>query len=632
VLYLILALLANASVSVIHLVAKYVSVLRGMLRRLAKPLQYVASVSAAKGSNLPAPKTHFVSTKEVSMTTSEGVELFATLYFPVEPDHDSEDHTPELEEHHKFGTILVRTPYGRHQLGAAWATIFAEQGYAVVLQDTRGRFGSSGDFFPILHEKKDGAETIKWIVDQPWSNGDIALFGVSYLGLTAYASAGGEAQEHVKAVIPVMSSAETYSLIYHTNGGCVSLDLVLRWLWLVVKLQESLAIIRFWIPALQSELNEALLGLPLKSQDAKLLGSTADFLQQALSAPRLDDPFWEDTNMLCDLSSETRPPTHIVGGWYDFFLRQSFHDYQNARKVADKSPISFTIGPWSHWDITKYRNASLKLSLDFLAVHMSSEENTAGPGKPRAGFAEDNYTIHVAVIGTSPTTWLGFESWPPAESAENTLLLQDMLPNQREVTPDFLGYVYDPADPTPSIGGPSFNPHNSGPLDQAELEARSDVLVYTSPPQTSPLYVAGDVYVDLYATSDNPFTDFFVKLCSVNEKGYSVGVVEGLHRMEPDLWDSAEPQADGSTTYVIRRRLHVGATAVVFAPGHSVRLQISGGAHPLYMRNYGTGHCIKEGTELRSATHHIFSSSKLLLPVLQPEALQAHTTPHPAFS
>ena len=340
----VLFYLADGLHGALALVARYVAFLRGFLRRrLGKPLRRLRTHALSESRRLPPAAHPDISQVNVFFDNSVGMRLASTLYMPLEGDAEHPLGAPDLSGRaqsssgeSRFPTVLIRTPYGRQNLGPLWAQIFAERGYAVLLQDTRGRFesaqaggaGGAGDddFFPIKHEIADGGDCIEWIRAQPWSNGKVALFGVSYLGLTTYASAGSAAGRHVDAMVPVMTCAKTHPLMFHNEHGSLSLDLALRWLWLVIKLMDTPQIFRFWLPGFQGELNEALLSVPLSKQVHRLMGREIAFVQEALRCTKPTDPFWQDKNVLCDLSGELSGrapcPAHIVAGWHDMFVRQ----------------------------------------------------------------------------------------------------------------------------------------------------------------------------------------------------------------------------------------------------------------------------------------------------------------------
>jgi len=206
---------------------------------------------------------------------------------------------------------------------------------------------------------------------------------------------------------------------------------------------------------------------------------------------------------------------------------------------------------------------------------------------------------------------LEFEDWPPPAEVTAWRLQADRgLAQQQPTASEPDRYRYDPADPTPSLGGALLNPRISGPKDNRDLESRPDVLVYTSDPLTEDLHIAGPVAAELFVRSTLQHTDFFARLCDVDAGGRSVNVSDGLQRLHP------EPAANG----IRQVRIEMWPTGYRFQRGHRLRLQVSSGAHPRFARNLGTGEPLGTGTTLRAAHQEIFHDperpSALLLPVL----------------
>lgn len=688
-LWLLLHLLSSKAADVVAFVTRHLPTpaRRALRAHLLAPLVRFNTRAVHNWRNLPHPARSSISLATVTTVLADDVELHGTLYLPTDPQLHCKDMSPSAadlgEGARRFPSILVRTPYGRDNLGPSWARIFAQHGYACLVQDTRGRFGSGGDFFPVKHEKEDGVAAVAWMREQPWCNGKVAGFGVSYLGLTAFAAAGSPGG--VDCLFPVMAGSRAHSIMY-TREGALKMDLVLRWLWLAVRLMDTPHVLRFWLPLrwLQSELNDAFMGAPLHMQDEPLIGGKLEFLQQAIRAHDVDDDFWSDKDVLCDMTAPHRPPTHIVCGWHDFFAGQSFDDFRagcgggggGAKSAAaagvegSAAACMMTVGPWKHWDVLGYGSPSLRLALDFFKKHMHDADTdvvAAGLevgalargvkelGPPDRGdrgelgelgdledpeFLEHEARVRVAFLGTSPMRWCGFQEWPPACADDMVWPLARMQAGKPAAVSEdgrLSEHQYDPADPTPYAGGPGFNPHNSGCVEQSALEARDDVLVFTAEAVRQDTYICGDVAVELSARSSNPYSDFFVKLCHFNpvKGGTSHNLAEQLHRFHPRDWDNLTGVAGESDEAgwhsISRRRLSVGPIAALIPKGHCVRLQVSGGAHPLYMRNMGSDEHFADAVQEVPALHQIFHESNLVLPIIDPNDVDAHDIPHPAF-
>ncbi|HET8659031.1 MAG TPA: CocE/NonD family hydrolase, partial [Micromonosporaceae bacterium] len=212
--------------------------------------------------------------------------------------------------------------------------------------------------------------------------------------------------------------------------------------------------------------------------------------------------------------------------------------------------------------------------------------------------------------------WRALPEWPPPGRTARPWYLTaggGLAPAApAPSTPDT--HRYDPADPTPSLGGPLLVAKLAGPVDNAPVEARPDVLTYTSAELTADVEVVGPVEALVHVRSTLPYFDVFVRLCDVDLRGRSWNVCDGLTRVVPGL-----PAADAEGVQPVR--VELWPTAYRFARGHRIRVQVSGGAHPRYARNPGTGEPLGTATELRAGQREVFHdprhASAVLLPVTQ---------------
>lgn len=548
----------------------------------------------------------------VEIPSHDGVALISTLFTPNRKRYGTE-----------WPSILIRTPYGRKGLGFDMGVRFAENGFAAVVQDTRGRFGSGGDFFPVLHERADGAATLAWMKAQSWSNGKVGAYGVSYLGLTSFAAAGGAGNEVCDAIVPVMASSTLYSVLYKGSsahsGGSPAHDLVARWLWIVLDvLQEksSFAMFRkmfFGQQSLQDELNVKG-NKPLFEMDERMFDANLDFYKQVIVADDVEDEFWDDKNVLCDLSDPSQlAHTHIVAGWQDFFLQQSFVDFQNACALVTSGKstkcVRMTVGPWSHWAIPAYSPTATRIALEHFGTFLRSDE-----------IADDSPKTLIRFAVLNSDKWYELETWPPSEATVkayhlhggDSLSLED---DGFEHTTTATSHVYDPEDPTPHVGGASFDFMNSGRMNQSTLESREDVVHFTTDEAAKDLEIVGEVFLDVYVSTDNAHTDLFVKLCDVDPSGVSHNVMEQFVRCTP---------ATLSTTEVTLVRVDVGPIALLIKKNHKIRLQISGGAHPMILRHHGTEEHFSDASSTKKAIRSIHHSAEhpsvLYLPFVNNDA------------
>lgn len=551
------------------------------------------------------PAVYRVRREHVTILLGDGVGSAATLF---RPEDAAEGSCP---------TILIRTPYDRANV-AATAVIFAERGFFVVTQDTRGRADSGGDFFPIANEQRDGAATLDWIAQQPWFCGAIGMYGISYMGLVCWAAMAAR-RPSLQAVYPVLAASHLHPIMF--PGGALALELVLRWSYMVLGLTAATtgALRRFYRGFIRPERRyfDALMHLPLAEVD-RLVSSAGEqlgFIQEGLRHTRADSAFWADKNELVDLrrGGPDAPAMQLVAGWHDFFLDEQLKDYATASEAVGRvRPVRLTIGPWQHWSVFDYSPFILRDAVRFFNRQLTVPNAT---GRARHYVPEperlvlEAHPVRVYLVGAN--RWRHLAAWPPP-CHELALYLGAGGTLTADAPTGKAGgehsYTYDPADPTPALGGPSFDPLNAGARDQRALEARTDVAVFTSAELDDGLELVGTPHVLLGFSSSAPSTDVVVRLCDVWPSGASVNICEGVVR----LTDAA-----GAQTSLVNVRL--GACGIFLAAGHRLRLHVCSGAHPRIMRNLGTGDELFSATGMRVQHQKIAlnGQSCVILPVMQ---------------
>lgn len=534
---------------------------------------------------LPPPQNGVIREPGIHIPMPDGVRLVADVYHPA-------GKTPAP-------TVLMRTPYGRTNINQFFATLFAERGFNVVAQDVRGRFDSEGHFVPYVHEAADGAATLAWIAEQPWSNGRCGMWGQSYVGFVQWAAAT-TGTPHLHAMLPAVTQA---NLGGPTDQGFMWLDQTLRWILLLEAMMDSSLpvwqkmALSYYAPEQNKRVAVGWNHLPLAAADTAVLGHAQDFYQTWARHYQPDDPYWQAVDLRRKVP-EVAVPLHLVAGWYDIFLQGQLADYA-ALRAAGHTPY-LTIGPWTHMD-QQGMIAAVREGLDWFAANLKGE---AGAIRP----------LPVRVYLQEADQWLDYEAWPPpAQEAPFYLQALGQLATTEPPagsTPD--QYRYDPADPTPNLGGALLS-IEAGREDNRPLEGRPDVLTYTTEPLSEPLTVIGPVRLRLFVGSSLEHTDFYGRLCDVGEDGRSLNVCDGLFRVQPGR---GEPQPDGSLLVEV----DMTATAYRFLPGHRLRLQVSSGAHPRLSRNLGTGDPVMHGTAMRIAHQTIYHDSNhpsaLILPLM----------------
>ncbi|HLY32708.1 MAG TPA: CocE/NonD family hydrolase, partial [Ktedonobacterales bacterium] len=401
---------------------------------------------------LPPAETHAIAiTRDIPITMPDGVTLLADHYVP---------HVPRSAS--KPPTILVRTPYGRRgYFGWVFAYPYAIHGYQVVIQSCRGTAGSGGEFRYARNERADGLATIAWITQQDWFSGDLAMVGGSYLGFVQWAVAA-EAGPALKAIVPSITSADFN--YFRFQGGSFELESSLNWSTMMADGAANGLGLRA-VPAEMRRtrrLPQAYRHLPLGTADQVVIGKPTELFQSQLQHGP-DDPYWEPVDVSGTIG-DLEIPIFLQGGWYDLFLDWQLKDYQRLR-AAGRQPF-LLIGPWAHGQMASIPETTRE-SLAWLRGRLHED---------RGALREQ--PVRLYVMGANQ--WRSFADWPPPAQIEHWYAqpggaLAKDLP--AESTPDH--YRYDPADPTPAVGGNSLGAaEHMGAKDNRRLEARADVLVY----------------------------------------------------------------------------------------------------------------------------------------------------------
>jgi putative CocE/NonD family hydrolase len=543
----------------------------------------LASRLAGLAMRLPPAVTHdLVVTPDIPVPMPDGVSLLADLYQP--------------RAGSRRPVILLRSPYGRKALfGFSFGRLFAERGFQVVIQSCRGTFGSGGDFRYAHDERADGLATVAWMREQPWYGGELVLIGESYLGFAGWAIAADIGPE-LRAMIHTFTTADFNHFRY--QGGTVCLANALVWSAILAALRRGVGLVDglFILRTAERAMRKAAYHLPLGAADQVLLGARSLNYQETMEHPGPDPDYWRAADYRHRLP-EVRAPIDLIAGWYDMFLAEQLVDYRTLR-AADAQPY-LLIGPWTHGASGQQ---GLNETWAWLRAHLQGD-----PSRLR------KLPIRLFVMGAN--TWRDYADWPPPARAERWYLqpgggLAPTVPASSE--PD--RYRYDPADPTPSLGG-NYLGGFAGAKDNRRLEVRPDVLVYTSDVLREPLEVIGPLSAELYVRSSLEHTDFFVRLCVVEPSGRSTNLCDGIIRLAPG-------SASSDVAGVRRVQIEIWPTAYRFRPGQRLRVQVSSGAHPRFVRNLGAGESIATATTMRVAEQEIFHDaarpSHITLPVVSP--------------
>jgi putative CocE/NonD family hydrolase len=506
------------------------------------------------------------------------VQLLADRYFP------RGDGRPPL--------VLVRSPYGRRGIwGILFGRVLAERGFQVLVQSCRGTFGSGGTFDPFgPDEHDDGLATVAWLREQPWYPGSFATTGPSYLGMVQWAIAT-DAGPELKAMCPQVTTSDFRAPFY--GGEAFSLQTALTWVNQVAGQERRFAFVR------QSREDHRLQPLfdrlPLRDLDRLATGSHVAYYQDWLAHNDPGDDYWKGRRF-SDTLNRVAAPVSMVGGWHDIFLPYQLRDYAALRSAGHEPYL--TIGPWRHADQEAVA-AWARDSVAWLRAHLLDDRSLLRPDPVR-------------IFVTGAEEWRDLPAWPPDTQPQRWHLQPDgALGTEPPAASEPDRYSYHPGDPTPSLGGP-VGLQGTARMDNRMLEARSDVLTYTSTPLPADLELFGEVSADLFVRSSREHTDFVARLCDVDPTGASINICDALLRLTPGR---PVPEPDGT----IRLRFPLWPAAHRFRRGHRLRLQVSSGAHPRYARNTGSGEPLATATTLLSADQQVHHDpehpSAVILPV-----------------
>jgi putative CocE/NonD family hydrolase len=544
----------------------------------------LASEILARRMRLPRPQTtDIVVDPDLPVTMDDGAVLLADRW------------VARATRDQPQPTVLVRSPYGRKQAVALiFGRLLAERGLQVVMQSTRGTFGSEGEFSP-FDERPDGLATLRWLREQPWHQGRIGMIGPSYLGLVQWAVAP-EAGPDLAALAIQVSASQFHGQTW--AGGGLSLETAASWLVLVAEQERRLAPLAMATGL--RRLSSVFSQLPLGGIDELVTGAPVGWWREGLANPGREGSFWVARDFAAGVAKVTAA-VQLVGGWNDIVLPWMLEDYI-ALQDAGRN-VQLVIGPWSHIAPGALA-AGMREGLAWLRSHLLGDDRLVRAER-----------VRVFVTGErSGGGWRNLPSWPPPDTGERRLWLGDQgrLEQEEPTEPlqDGDRYRYNPVDPTPSLGGPVLLAREPV-TDNRGLEARGDVMTYTSAPLPSVLEAIGPVRVEVWLRTSSPYFDVFARVCDVDPEGASWNVCDALARVAPDRFEQGQ---DGAW----RVPFDLWPMGHRFATGHRIRLQVSSGAHPRYARNPGTGEDPATATELREVDvevlHDASHPSVLVLP------------------
>jgi putative CocE/NonD family hydrolase len=571
--------------------------------------------------------------RDVEARMRDGTVLRADVYRPAEGG--------------PFPVLLMRTPYDRSQplaVGAIPDPLTATaRGYAVVLQDTRGRFGSEGAFVPFVHEAHDGYDTVEWVASESWCDGNVGMIGPSYVGYTQWMAASQQ-PPHLRAISPMVATSDLHDFWVY-EGGAQSLWFGVS--WLMASLGQDLvarrapgdaaraALLVDAIDHMADHLPRVQGAMPSVFEDAL----SADIYRTWLDHPERDD-FWRGLSPR-EAHARITVPVFNTAGWFDVFVGGSLANHAGMTSAATtdaaRSGCRLVVGPWRHaHPLLADPAGDVTYGLDSSAAKMDL------PGMQLAFFdrwlrgavapaAVDDPPVRLFILGEG--RWRNEVAWPLARAVETGFHLRSggsanssqgdgrldlQAPDEVEPADSFLA---DPADPVPTVGGNLCCwqlVNEPGSFDQRGVEDRQDVLVYSTAPLVSDLEVTGPVVLRVFVSSEAPDFDVTAKLLDVRPDGRALNLAEGIRRVryrDGTDWPVLLPVGE-----VAEVQVDLIATANLFRAGHRIRLEVAASNWPRFDANPQTGASPDSASAPRVARHTVHHDaarpSCLVLPVV----------------
>jgi uncharacterized protein len=561
-------------------------------------------------------QTHLIFEKNVSVPMRDGVVLRADIMRPAEGG--------------KFPVLVYRTPYGKDAAQQAYTTFThaVEHGYAVVIQDVRGRYHSDGDFRPYENEGRDGYDTIEWAAAQPWSNGDVGTFGLSYPGAVQWLAAV-QSPPHLKAMIPAMTFSTPQNFFY--AGGTWDMSWI-EWIWDNIAWdtrakknlpgprtrEEAYAV---W----KEERTQMLNTLPLL--DLKPLQHVAPYYFDWLRHPP-EDPWW-NWSELRDKYARTQAAVLNLSAWYDdnYGPEGATTNYAGLLKAREGDKDARThllLGPWVHGvDSTEEARSGERdfgpsavidydeVILRWMDHYLKGMDNGVDREEP----------VRYFVMGSNQ--WREADRWPPAARETPTFLapgpdgtsLGRLQTEPFDNQDSFSEFVSDPASPV-------VNPYNSpGAHDYRKLADRADVLTFDSPVLQEDTEVTGPIKARIFISCDCRDFDLWARLMDVSSNGTALNLMSpGLDVLRASYRDLGRGRQLLLPGKIYELKLENLVTSNVFLQGHRIRLQISASFTPNSSRNLQSGKSEVNSAEMKKAHVRVFHDrahpSQVVLPVI----------------
>ncbi len=581
----------------------------------------------------------------------DGVRLSALILFPKDRPRQN------------LPTVLYRSPYlinpGEINRFATWNRSFIENGYAIVIQNVRGRFFSEGTYTYLVGSGDDGYDTVDWITKQEWSNGKVGTLGCSS---TAEEQHKLNAMQHpgLAATVPMGSGAGIgrygpYNEMGNFYRGGAIQPFWYSWYYSSgftyrpqfpadLDRETMIRLGRYWnitpqtIP--DSNIDELIWSLPI-NQVMNVMGAAPSDMDNFTNwLP--NDPRWDNVDF-GHQGDRYGAPMLMINSWYDISMGPNAalfeHQTQHAANANARDNMFMVIAPTNHCQQSKVESEQTIVGardmgdarFDYVAMVQEWFDHFL---KGIDNGVTDQPKVHSYMMGANQ--WRSHDTWPPKElqyvsyylesgGGANGRLGDGRLSTSKPTNEQGVGgsdtFIYDPLRPVPSLGGSicCFSEEFvGGAFDQSQIEMRSDVLVYTTAPLEKPVEITGPIAATLYLSSDAKDTDLTIKLLDVYPDGSAYNLDESIQRVRwRDGWDNPVFMKPGKVYKVDISPL---VTSNAFAAGHSIRIEISSSNFPRFERNLNTGGNNFDESEGVLATNTIHHSSKhpshIILPIV----------------
>lgn len=613
---------------------------------------------------------------DVMVPMRDGVRLATDVYLPARPEE------PDRRIDQPCPVILIRTPYNKNG-SFETGEYFARRGYAVAVQDCRGRYRSEGTFDFLVQEAEDGYDAVEWAGTQPWSDGKVGMMGTSYLGWTQTAAAVMN-PPHLAALVVNQAGSNAYTSSVRHNGA-MELRFLAWAIWGAAIGTEAMADPKVRAALENVRASQWLDALPW-TEGQTPLALAPSYEKWALELYRNGDysEYWEQPgfNFAKHWDNHADVPTLLCGAWYDSYTRATIENYVGLSKRL-KSPVHLMLGPWTHGNLTvdqtfagnvdlgERASVAGNLARNFSHMHLRWFDRWL---KQLDNGVDNEGPVHYFVMGGEPVRrtpdgrlyrgghWRRVDDFPLANAVDTPYYftagggLSTTQPDEQCST----SFLFDPRNPVPTVGGNisslyevfSVPPEiaarvtyeqrlglivSIGGQDQKEppsspragqpLNSRPDVISFQTEPLEAPVEVVGPLKAVLYVSSSAPDTDFTVKLidvvppCPGFPQGYELNLSDSIFRCRyRNSFSEPEMMEPGE---VYRIEIPMYGTGTIFGAGHRIRVDISSSNYPRFDVNPNTGEPIGRHTHTQTALNTVHlggeHASHIVLPVVPRE-------------